>query len=228
MGPAGLRAWARRAAGLLFSRPCRLCGGRVDDPSLGTACARCWDALEAEPLPALRFSGLLGAPAFDRAVAAFAYRGALRELVHDFKFNGHPSLRRPLAAALARRAEAALDWGCDAVVAPPWSPRSLGERGHDPAGALADGLARAWRLPRLEALAWTRERGRQSSLDRAARMANAAGSLRALPGAPLAGRRLLLVDDLLSSGATAHEAARALKAGGADFIGVAALAHALD
>ncbi|HXB97377.1 MAG TPA: phosphoribosyltransferase family protein [bacterium] len=226
MGPAGLIDGARRAAGLLFSRPCLACGGPVPDPALGAACEGCWARLEAEPLPRLRFTRL-GRPDFDQAVAAFAYGGTLRELVLAYKFSGHPSLRRPLAAALARRCEAALGWGCGAVAALPWSRASLGERGYDAAGELARDVAAAWGLPVLDALAWARPRRRQSELGANERLANASLSLRARPGAGLAGGRILIIDDLLSSGATAHEAARALKAGGATFVGVAALAHAL-
>jgi predicted amidophosphoribosyltransferase len=226
MGTAGLMDGARRAAGLLFSRPCLGCGSAVEDPALGAACADCWDGLEAEALPKLRFSRL-GRPDFDAALAAFAYDGRLRELVLAYKFSGHPSLRRPLAAALARRCEAALDWGCDAAAALPWSRPSLAERGYDAAGLLAAGAARAWGLPLLDALEWTRPRRRQSDLDVNERLANASLSMRVRPRASLAGKRILVIDDLLSSGATAHEAARALKAGGADFVGVAALAHAM-
>lgn len=226
MGPAGLIDGARRAAGLLFSRPCLCCGAPVPDPALGAACEDCWAGLESEGLPRLRFSRL-GRPAFDAAAAAFAYAGPLRDLVLAYKFSGHPSLRRPLAAALARRCEAALDWGCHAVVAPPWSRQSLRERGYDAAGALARDVASAWRLPLWDALEWARPRRRQSDLDVNERLANASLSLGARQGWGLAGARILIIDDLLSSGATAHEAARALKAGGADFVGVAALAHAL-
>lgn len=220
-----MRRFAARLAGLLFQRSCQLCGARVAEPALGTACEACWGSLESQPWPQLRLPAV-AAPAFDRVLAAFPYEGELRRLIHAYKFEGHPSLRRPLAQALARRGEAARDWACDAVVAVPLSRASWRERGYDAAGALAEGLAQAWRLPLQPALAWARERGRQSSLDRAGRLANAAGALQAAPASPLDGRRILLVDDLLSSGATAHDAARALKAAGAAFVGVLALAHA--
>lgn len=214
--------WLPRLAGLLFQRDCQLCGARVEEPGLASACAGCWGVLEDEPWPRLAFPAL-AEPAFDRACAAFAYGGGLRELVHAFKFRGHPSLRRPLGRALARRCEEARDWGCDAVVPVPLSRASWRERGYDAAGALAAALARAWSLPLWPGLAWARERGRQSELDRPARLANAAGAFTARPAQ---GRRLLVVDDLLSSGATAQDAARALKRAGAVFVGVAALAHA--
>jgi predicted amidophosphoribosyltransferase len=226
VGPAGLAQPLRRLAGLLFQRPCLLCGERVEDPALGAACGACWDALERERVPEPGFPGL-GAPAFDAAFAAFAYQGPLRELVHAYKFEGHPSLRRPLAGALARRCEEALGARPAAVVALPLAPASLHERGYDAGGELAQAVARAWRLPLLRPLRWTRPRLRQSALTREERLANAAGSMAAEDGSVPAGGRLLVVDDLLSSGATAHEAARALKGRGAGWVGVAALAHAL-
>lgn len=222
MGAARLMRLAARLAGLVFQRPCQACGARVEEPGLGTLCEPCWGGLEAQPWPLLRFPGI-AEPAFDRGVAAFPYQGSLRQLVHAFKFEGHPSLRRPLSQAMARRCEEARGWGCDAVVAMPLSRASWRERGYDAAGRLAEGLAQAWGLPLLPALSWARERERQSALKRAERLRNAAGALQA---AAVPGRRLLLVDDLLSSGATADDAARALKASGAAFVGVAALAHA--
>lgn len=222
LGPAILTRALARAGGLLFQRPCQLCGHRVEEPGLGTACAACWDGLEARPWPSLRFPGLR-APAFDAVEAAWAYGGSLRELIHAWKFGGHPSLRRPFGAALARRCEPARDWGCDAVVPVPLGLQSWDERGFDAAGALAASVARAWRLPLRPALFWARQRQRQSGLNAVERRGNAAG---AFGSRPVEGLRLLLVDDLLSSGATAQDAARALKAAGAAFVGVAALAHA--
>lgn len=221
MGAADLKLLAARLAGLLFQTDCRRCGGRVEEPSLATLCEDCWGVLESEPIPAVHCAAL-PRPAWDAVAAAWPYRGPLRELVHDWKFGGHPSLRRPLAAGLARRCEGARDWACDAVVPLPPGRRSWRERGYDTAGALAAGLAKAWRLELWPVLTWARERKRQSELDRAGRLANAAGALRSRP---VSGRRLLVVDDLISSGATAHDAARALKEAGAVFVGVLALAH---
>jgi predicted amidophosphoribosyltransferase len=194
----------------------------VEEPGLATLCEDCWGVLEAEAPPRVRCGGL-AVPAFDRAVAAWPYRDTLRDLIHAWKFEGHPSLGRPLAAGLARRCEEAREWGLEAVVPVPLGRRSWRVRGYDAAGSLAGRLAGDWGLPLLPALEWARERGRQSELGREGRLRNAAGAFRA---GPVQGMRLLLVDDLLSSGATADDAARALKAAGATFVGVAALAHA--
>lgn len=215
----------RRLAGLLFQRPCQFCGQRVADPVLATACEACWTALDTEAPPTVHF-GALAVPAFDAASAAYAYQGPLRELVHAWKFEGHPSLRRPFAKRLLQRCPELAVWGCDAVVALPLSKGSWAERGYDAPGALADGLAQGLGLPRLKALTWLRQREKQSRLGLRDRMANAAGALGVPPGFDLRGRRLLLVDDLLSSGATAQDAAWALRSNGAEFIGLAALAHA--
>lgn len=225
MGQAGLIEAGRRALGLLFQRPCLLCGGRAGDPALGAACGTCWEALDALPVPVTRFA-VLEAPAFDAAMAAFPYEGGLRELVHAYKFEGHPSLRRPLARRLARRCEGAAG-ACDAVVALPASPQSLRERGYDAAGELAQDAAQAWGLPLLRPLRWARPHVRQSELKARQRLANARGAFLA-HGEEVKGRRLLLVDDLLSSGATADAAATALKRAGAVSVAVAALAHALS
>jgi predicted amidophosphoribosyltransferase len=198
----------------------------VGDPALGTACEACWGSLNRESAPNVEFKAL-PAPAFDAACAAYAYQGPLRELVHAWKFEGHPSLRRPFAAAIKARCGEIAAWRCDGVVALPLSRRSWRLRCYDGPGALADGLAAHLGVPRLKALVWLRERETQSRLDLADRQANAAGALGVLPGFDLRGRRLLLVDDLLSSGATAHDGAWALRSNGTEFIGLAALAHAI-
>lgn len=221
MGPAALSRLGRRAAALLFQRPCRLCGARVADIAYGAACAGCWAELDARPRPGLALR-LPARPALAAAWAAFAYEGPLRDLLRAWKFEGAASLRRPLALRLAQRcAAAALD--CDAVLAPPPSPRHWGERGYDPAGDLAAGAARLWGKPLLRPLGWARPRRRQSGLGLAQRRRNAAGAFEARG---VKGLRLLLVDDLLGSGATALDAARALRRAGAAGVSLAVLARA--
>jgi ComF family protein len=225
---AGFQACAGRAAwlglGLLFQRPCLACGARVPDPREAGLCPACWSALERWPCP--RVQPHLGeAPDFE-PFAAFSYEGWLRELVHAWKFDGRSALTRPLARQAAQRLKALGVTAYDAIVALPPSPASLRERGFDAAGDLAAQVAAHWGLPLLRPLKQLRARQRQSGLKRQERLDNAVG-LYAAQGQGLQGKRLLIIDDLLSTGATAQAAAAALLDAGALQVGVGALAHAM-
>lgn len=195
------------------------------DPREAGLCPACWKSLEAWPLPAVE-PHLGEAPDFE-PLAAFAYEGWLRELVHAWKFDGRSALTRPLAAQMARRLESLGAKGHDAVVALPASPASLRERGFDAAGDLAEGVAKHLGLPLWRPLKQTRPRQKQSGLRHQARLDNAAGLYAVGDGEALKGKRLLILDDLLSTGATAQAAAAALLEAGAVHVSVGVLAHAV-
>jgi len=144
-----------------------------------------------------------------RAVhTALAYEGTGMELLRRFKFEGRRDALEVLAAALAERAR---PLPCDAIVPVPRHLARLRAEGCEPTLLLARALGRALGVPVLErALERTRAAAPQTALSVAARRANVAGSFRARPG--VAGRRLLLVDDVTTTGATLVEAARALRA----------------
>jgi ComF family protein len=225
---AGPQQRARRALwlglGLFFQKPCLACGARVPDPRQAGLCPSCWGALERWPSP--RVLPHLGeAPDFE-PFAAFSYEGWLRELVHAWKFDGRSPLTRPLARQMAGRLGALGAADCDAVVALPASPASLRERGFDAAGELAAQVAQQWGLPLLRPLKQLRARQRQSGLKRQERLDNALG-LYGVESRGLQGKRLLVVDDLLSTGATAQAAAAALLDAGAMRVDVGVLAHAV-
>jgi ComF family protein len=145
-----------------------------------------------------------------RAVhTALAYEGTGMELLRRFKFEGRKDALEVLAAALAARARAL---PFDAIVPIPRHLARLRSEGAEPTYLLARALGRALDLPVLDrALARTRPTPPQTGLSAAARRANVAGSFRAPAGA-LARRRVLLLDDVTTTGATLIEAARCLRA----------------
>jgi ComF family protein len=111
----------------------------------------------------------------------------------------------------------------------PLHPARLAERGFNQAEILAAPCAAAWGRPLLTgALVRTRATQPQTDLDAAARRANVAGAFAVRRPAAVASRRLLLVDDVLTTGATAWAAARALRAGGAASVAVLVLARVGD
>jgi ComF family protein len=158
-----------------------------------------------------------------RAVhTAIAYEGAGLELVRRFKFDGRRDARELLVAWLAERVRAL---AFEVIVPLPRHVARVRSEGCDPVHELAAELARDTGAKLASrALRRARQTPPQTGLTIAARRANVAGSFAAEPRA-LAGRRVLLLDDVATTGATLAEAARALRrASGAKRITLAAVA----
>ena len=213
------RAWGL-GAGLLAQRPCLDCGAWVGDAGLGALCARCWGGLQWLKKPQLKPRA--GGP--QALGAALAYEGRLRLALTAYKFEGRASLRRPLARLLEAGVRRwAGKRAYDLATSPPPSRRSLKERGRDCAGELARKAAAGLGLPWRPLLARRKETARQSELDRPGRLANARGAFSAVE--ELRGARVLLLDDIHTTGATLAEAARALFEAGAGRVEALALAR---
>lgn len=159
--------------------------------------------------------------AFATARAAYVYIGPASQLVRAWKERG---LRRlaPLAAELVAERVTRPEADVITYIAP--DPVRQLARSRHPAEALAAELARLWNLPSARLLSRTRSSVRQASLPRGRRHANARGSFAAAGVVP---RRVVLVDDVYTTGATASAAATALRAGGARTIHVVTIARAV-
>jgi len=214
------------------------CAG-CDSPRYGIGgggfCAACWSGLPrfepgatcpgcALPSDGDRCRSCRAVPPpVERTVAFGPYEGTLRRLVHVLKFEGHDILARPAATRLAVTVRRAGLDALDAVVPVPSTRRRNRERGYDPAALIGGELAGRLALPFLPALKRIVETPPQAALTAAERRANVAGAFRA--GTAVAGRSLLLVDDVLTTGATAFAAAEALRTAGARRISIAVLAR---
>jgi len=190
-------------------------------------CAACGEAARAVfcgacgvpcPPPLESFSGL-------PLVAAGSYEGSLKEAVKRYKYGACPELAAGLSTLLAPRLEAlALSKG-DAFVPVPLHPARLAERGYNQAALLARALARAHSarfLPRL--LERRRDTSKQAALDRGARGENISGAFQQRQA--FGSGRVVLVDDVVTTGATVRDCLRALAQGGTEVLAVAALARA--
>jgi len=167
-------------------------------------------------------------PAFHKARAPLVYTSSVRAAVHAFKYDGHRRLGRWLAHRMAQTAARHLrDESIDRILPVPmhWAKRRL--TGANPAEWLASAVAARLGLPcEVRTLRRTRWTPTQTRLTRPQRLRNVRDAF-AASGPPLGGRTVLLVDDVLTSGATAQACARALRAHGAARVLVLTAARAL-
>ena len=140
----------------------------------------------------------------------------MREAILAFKFKGKLEALDCFGSLMAQTAAEAFSGEFDAVTWAPVSRKRLRQRGYDQARLLCASLCVDWHVEPQETLRKVRDNPAQSGLeDAAARRANVLGVYEAVRPADIAGKRFLLVDDILTTGATLGECVRVLKAAGA-------------
>ena len=163
-----------------------------------------------------------------RPSAALVYGGAVARAIVRMKYEARPDLARPLGDLLWRALEPYAGALCETIVVPvPLHPTRLAERGFNQSALLARRVARCLGAPMVaRALTRTRETRQQATLDRAARAENVESAFRVRLRARIEGRAILLVDDVMTTGATLSACEMALAAAGAGRIERAVLAAA--
>lgn len=202
-----------------------LCGQCVDRFAAPLArCTRC--ALPLQGGATVCGACLREPPPMDASLTALPYAWPWTHCIARFKFANDPGLARPLADLLLAAPGVADALHHAQVVVPlPLSAERLAERGYNPAQLLAARMAPA--SLRTDLLLRTRHTKPQHELPRAKRLTNVRGAFAVDPlrAADLRGRRVLVVDDVMTTGATLGEAARVLRAAGATHITALALAR---
>ena len=226
---------------LVFPPHCTLCRTHTRSISLDPVCPACAQLLlkNAPPLclkcsrhlrrpvhslcPSCRHSE----PAFDFAWSAFIYNEPLKELIHLFKYYQRTSLRRYFGALMAAFVkDLSLDIRqFDMVTAIPLFPSKLRERGFNQSHLLAQEIAGIFSLPyHPRLLIKARSTKNQADLSLKERWTNIEGAFKIRHPLSLKNKNILIIDDLLTTGATAAQAALTLKKGGAATVGVLTLA----
>lgn len=217
------RRLARLAADALLSvalaPACAACRRLLEHPLDGPVCAPCWSGVER-----IRHADTCANAPIDAWQAAGEYEGALRDIIHAFKYDNRRSIAAPLAA-LMRDSGSDMLRKADLVVPVPLHPRRRLRRGFNQAEDLAAQLG----VPVCRALWRTRHTMPQTALDPAERRRNVRHAFRVSPllrGSRLRGTRIVLVDDVRTTGATLEACAHVLKAAGAHAIGALTVARA--
>ena len=166
-------------------------------------------------------------PRFAYARAAARYGGLVREAIHALKFGGRRGLAEPLGELVAGIGLSALPGAApDLLVPVPLHRRRERERGYNQALLLSRHLERAWGVPvNADVLVRRGATVPQADLDAPARRRNVRGAFAVTRPEAIVGRHVVLVDDVLTTGATAGECARCLSRAGASVVGVLTIAR---
>jgi len=240
-----LRVAGRLSCGLfslVFPDDCRVCGQLLREISRIPVCAACLSEpqpliaeyfcvscrapfLNAHPLDESGRCALcrLGLAGFDAVYSYGSYEGTLRKLIHLFKYSQIRPLARPFGDLLSRVVPREQRFDC--VVPMPLHWRRRWERGFNQSELLAREIARRWNVPVNKAIRRVKATASQAGLTNAKRRANVSGAFAMRRGVRLDGARVLLVDDVLTTGASAAACARVLKRAGAVHVALVAVAR---
>jgi competence protein ComFC len=216
-----------------FSRVpvCRACLAKPEPMAAEHYCSECGSPFVSRfPLDEQGRCGLCrrGVRGFDAAYSFGFYEDELRKLIHLFKYGRVETLSRPLGRLLARALPREKTF--DVIVPMPLNWRKRWQRGFNQSELLAREIGRRTHTPVRNALCRVRNTHSQAGLTSAKRRENVSGAFRASRRAQkrheLDGRSVLLVDDVMTTGATAASCARALKRSGARRVTLLTLARA--
>jgi len=199
-----------RLLNLLYPPKCPFCARLLERGEEGL-CARCQRTLPWTEghNPDVEFC--------DVSLSPLWYRDGVRKGIHRFKFSGGQVHGRLLGTLMAQCLSDRWKEGGDLIVWVPLSKKHRRARGYDQAELLARRVSELTGIPAAGALEKLRETQTQSTLTQPSRRrANVLGAYSVKPGADLAGKRVILVDDVVTSGATLAECAACLRMAGAE------------
>lgn len=195
---------------LLFPPKCPFCGRVLDRPGICRACETALPRFSDHEAVRVLRGGI-------RCASPLRYEGLARQGILGYKFRGNAAAAEPLGELLARCAAEQFGGEFDTVTWAPVSRRRLRKRGYDQAELLARSACRLWDTRPLRLLRKRRDNPAQSGLSSAEkRWENVREVYVAAPEA--AGRRILLVDDICTTGATLLACAAALEQAGAESV----------
>jgi len=217
-----LQAFLQGAFELIFPDNCLLCRQFLNSRHQRQICDKCLSSLDFNPVPFSRQT-TPGIMAYDQAWSICLYNQTAQKLLHAFKYNAKKSLGKtflPLMISFIDRHHIPLR-KFDLITPIPLHPVRLRERGYNQSAILSLGLSRHYGIPHTENLLnRQRKTTTQTELGAKQRWTNMEGAFKIKNPTDVAGKNIVLIDDLFTTGATAHSAAEALKTAGAGKVGV--------
>ncbi len=214
------------AVELVYPRSCCVCGGGVKSSKNASLCETCFKEIKYNrpvfPASAEERRGRY----FDRAHSVCVYEGITRECVHKFKYDGALSLETLFTELMANYAERYMDKNAfDLIVPVPLHRTKLRERSFNQAAILASFLSRKLKIPCVDNNLIRVKAGRpQIDLPKKERLKDIKGAFKTRRPILLNGSSVLLVDDVLTTGATVNECSKVLKLAGVRYVEVLTLA----
>ncbi len=231
------------AVDLLYPRNCQFCAQPLAQHERGVICAACLETVKWIEPPccsrcALPFVGAVDGEFecgyckelklhFSRGVAACLARGIVLDAIHQFKYNRKMYFGPHLGEWIVTAGREHMDWsGVDAIVPVPLHPRKKREREFNQAEYLADAVGKAFAKPVWKrCIRRVKDTPTQTRLSREERLANLRDAFEARDGVGLKGKRVVLVDDVFTTGATLDACARVLRVAGAADVWVLTVAR---
>lgn len=228
---------------LLYPLHCAACKAALDPLNESGLCSFCENQIKRTLKPyctlcgrSMHATGELCAEckrrsfSFDRAWSACLYEGVLKEVIHLFKYRGRLALSGILCkriVAFIKDNREIID-GIDHITFVPLYNGWLNEREYNHSGILAAAISAEFTIPISRAVEKTLRTRRQNELSRDERLTNLEGAFRVKDNVRLDGSKLLLIDDVMTTGATLDECAEALKSAGAEEVRCLTLARGLS
>ncbi|MFH1046336.1 MAG: ComF family protein [Candidatus Omnitrophota bacterium] len=238
------KVWAKNIINLVYPLACAVCGERLDPLSARPLCDGCWQSIKFILPPFCRCCGKhLPASAqryafvcsdcqqarhfFKAARSACAYEGVIKECIHLLKYAQKFALNRPLSALMIGFAQRHLRLDTiDLILPVPLHQVKLRERQFNQATLLARTLAKEFsRDIHEKTLVRIRNTPSQTALTKAQRLKNVAGAFSVRLPASIDKKRILLIDDVFTTGATVGECAKVLTQAGARSVEILTLAR---
>jgi ComF family protein len=235
--PFSATPFLRKLLHVIFPTACAVCQKPLWEDPVPFFCRQCWDKLQPIPRPVCPRCGRPFASsialdyspthqcgtcrtrplALTQTWSLFPYQTPLKEAIALFKYRGKLSLAKPLAQALIG---ALPDLpAVDGIIPVPLHPQRLREREYNQSLLLADRLSHQTGIPLLLAsLIRSRPTAPQTSLSKKDRLKNLRGAFSVTKPVHIQGKRILLVDDVFTTGTTLHECAKTLRRAGSNHI----------
>lgn len=230
---------------IIYPKRCLACKNKLSEASIdGLICAQCWSKIKKNTPPFCHCCGRRLDKTgfakniclqcqkmqlhFDRAFSPCVYDGTIRELIHEFKYGAKDYLGAPLSRLMI---EFVKEYNLpmqmlDYVIPVPLHKSRLREREFNQAQVLSKFIAAEFKKELLSDVLWRHRQTRtQADLEMEQRLLNVKDSFSVTNHDRIKGKNLLLVDDVLTTGATSSEAAYALKNAGANIVFVLTLAN---